>query len=225
MLEVPFATGMQKGIAPVWIGARTQQFIGNPKMPGVACRHHQRCCPVPNCIHVLLAGQSAHFFRFESFRQARCGGEPKAGQTRRMRSSRSKPAKQFRGRFQTAEDGKFVGRHVQRRGTNGRVGASLKQEANSLHMAGMPRSGEAKFQRAAQRSLTPDCGSYPIWVRPSRKKTRHFRRVARPAGLVEQLPLHKARISWIVRFICLCYPLARTSNRSMILSFDEAKGT
>ena len=109
-----------------------------------------------------------------------------------MRSSRSKPAKQFRGRFKAAERREFVGRHVQIRGANGRVRASLKQDTNRFDMTGMPRGRNAKLQRATQRSLTPIRRGDLVRVCSSLEQACHFCDVADPASVVEKPPLHRS---------------------------------
>ena len=55
----------------------------------------------------------------------------------------------------------------------------------------MPWSGNAKLQRAAERSLTPGCWSDLVRVGSTVEKTQSFSGVALPASLVEKLPLHR----------------------------------
>src|ERR1035437_6017958 len=118
-----------------------------------------------------------------------------------MRRRRPKIAKQFRSQFKAAERREFVGRHVQVRGANGRVRASLKQDANRFDMTGMPRRRNAKLQRATQRSLTPIRWSELVRVRSSLKQACHFFGVTNPASVVEKLPPHRSQcIAWSPSF-------------------------
>jgi hypothetical protein len=188
---MPSATRVQNRSSGIWVSARFEEFIGNTKVSGVPDRHHQRCCLTPDQIHVLLFSQPAYSLHVVCLRQTRRGGEPKTGHTCRMRCSRPKVAKKVSCLSKTTELCQLVRRHLKIGGTNGRVCASLKQDANSFDMARMPRRGNPKLQSAAQRGLTPVRWRYPVWISSSVKKARHFRRVTCPAGFVEQLPFHR----------------------------------